>query len=214
MKLAEAQIKHMVDRFLGWRLPQDFRPDAGISFTRPTYHPSVDATPSGTNLLDATQTDAMVRYMLDGIPALVNGDNVADRAWLTAGGDFESKTGTELFRLDIENHGKTAAFLLGYDVQTARLAELAGKALARKVACRHRHIDGISPDGARKQIPTGIGKPPDADVVFGAVWYRDVWGQEHVSRFLLRIAATRDIPNHGLTRLDAEGVSADYWSWG
>lgn len=28
----EAQIKHMVERFLNWRLPENFNPDAGISF--------------------------------------------------------------------------------------------------------------------------------------------------------------------------------------
>ncbi|SHJ72246.1 hypothetical protein SAMN05444159_1320 [Bradyrhizobium lablabi] len=64
----EDQIKHMVNRFLGWRLPKNFNPDAGISYTRPNYAPSVDATPSGTNLFDATQADAMVRYMIEGLP--------------------------------------------------------------------------------------------------------------------------------------------------
>ena len=66
--MRDEQIKYMVDRFLAWRLPKDFNPDAGISYTRPTYHPSVDATPSGTNLFDAAQADAMVRYITDGIP--------------------------------------------------------------------------------------------------------------------------------------------------
>jgi hypothetical protein len=67
--MTEDQIKHMVDRFLGWRLPKDFRPDAGISYTRPNYHPSVDATPSGTNLFDAAQATAMVRHMIEGMPS-------------------------------------------------------------------------------------------------------------------------------------------------
>lgn len=66
--MTPAQIKHMVDRFLGWRLPQNWNPDGGISFTRPNYHPSVDATPTGTNLFDATQAAAMVRYMVEGMP--------------------------------------------------------------------------------------------------------------------------------------------------
>lgn len=66
--MTDEQIKHMVDRFLGWRLPADFNPDGGISYTRPNYHPSVDATPTGTNLLDAIQADAMIRYLVDGMP--------------------------------------------------------------------------------------------------------------------------------------------------
>lgn len=62
-------ISHMVNRFLGWRLPENFNPDAGISFTpcfnehltHPTRH-----QPTGTNLFDATQAEAMVRYMVEG----------------------------------------------------------------------------------------------------------------------------------------------------
>jgi len=33
-EFTEDQIKHMVDRFLGWALPENFSPDAGISFKR------------------------------------------------------------------------------------------------------------------------------------------------------------------------------------
>jgi hypothetical protein len=41
-----------------------------------------------------------------------------------------------------------------------------------------------------------------------------ILGKPHHSRFLLRIAAARDIPGHGLTRLDVDKkVSKDYWSW-
>lgn len=66
--MTEAQIKYMLDRFLSWRLPGNFSPDNGISYTRPDYHPSIDATPTGTNLFDATQADAMIRHMVDGMP--------------------------------------------------------------------------------------------------------------------------------------------------
>lgn len=69
-KLAEGQIKHMVDRFLGWKLPADFAPDGGIEF-----HAGANVgtpyeykrEPIGTNLLTAIQAEAMVRYMLDGL---------------------------------------------------------------------------------------------------------------------------------------------------
>jgi len=64
------QIKHMVDRFLGWKLPENFSPDAGISF-KATFNEHTDYPmkhePSGTNLLDATQAEAMVRYMIEGM---------------------------------------------------------------------------------------------------------------------------------------------------
>ena len=66
--LTENQIKHLVDRFLGWHVPENFAPDAGITYTRLSYQHSADTMPSGTNILDATQADAMVRYMAEGLP--------------------------------------------------------------------------------------------------------------------------------------------------
>lgn len=63
--MTKDQIKHMVDRFLGWNLPADFTPDGGVHFSRAT------AAPSGTNLLTATQAEAMVRHMVGGIPSPV-----------------------------------------------------------------------------------------------------------------------------------------------
>lgn len=46
-----------VNRFLAWRLPDDFGPDAGISFTPNPRFPH--AWPTGTNLLTAIQAQAM-----------------------------------------------------------------------------------------------------------------------------------------------------------
>lgn len=75
--MTDAQIKHMVDRFLEWRLPENFRPDGGITF-QPEFNVEFNASrgkppnrhePYGTNLFDATQADAMVRHMLEGLPS-------------------------------------------------------------------------------------------------------------------------------------------------
>ena len=67
----EEQIKHMVNRFLSWKLPEDFHPDGGISFkpmfNEHTAHPSRHE-PSGTNLFHIGQAEAMVRHMLEGLP--------------------------------------------------------------------------------------------------------------------------------------------------
>lgn len=70
--MTDEQIKHMTERFLGWKLPENFNPDAGISFN-PEYHthpwPTVARhEPIGTNLFDYTQAEAMVRHMLEGLP--------------------------------------------------------------------------------------------------------------------------------------------------
>jgi hypothetical protein len=70
--MTDEQIKYMVDRFLGWRLPENFSPDAGISF-KPTFndhmpHGPQKYNPRGTNLFDAQQAQAMVRHMVEGMP--------------------------------------------------------------------------------------------------------------------------------------------------
>lgn len=65
-----AQIQHMVERFLAWKLPDDFNPDGGVSFT-PTFNDHLPTPmrhePTGTNLLTYTQAEGMVRHMLEGL---------------------------------------------------------------------------------------------------------------------------------------------------
>lgn len=65
----EKDVKHLVDRFLQWKLPDDFNPDCGIHFDaeaarkiNPVNH---RYEPTGTNLLTATQAEVMVRHMLE-----------------------------------------------------------------------------------------------------------------------------------------------------
>lgn len=137
--------------------------------------------------------------------------------YLTGGGDFVRRySGSpELFRLDVENHGKTPAFMTAYDLRFAKSADLISDPTIKSVSPRYRHMDGISPTGARKNIFTQIPMEADADVVYGAVWYRDpILHKTYRSRFLLRIAPTRDIRGEGLTRLDVdERVNSEYWKW-
>lgn len=54
-------LDNMVQRFLTWKLPDDFGPDAGISFQKPE---NKDFWPSGTNLLTYTQAKNMLEYVL------------------------------------------------------------------------------------------------------------------------------------------------------
>lgn len=69
--MTEEQIKHMVNRFLSWQLPENFHPDGGITFQN-VFNAGTKyewkASPSGTNLFDATQAEAMVRYLTEGMP--------------------------------------------------------------------------------------------------------------------------------------------------
>ena len=73
--MTDDQIKHMAQRFLGWKLPQPFRPDAGISF-KPEYNVEYNAKhgrppnrhePTGTNLWGYTEAVEMVRHMVEGL---------------------------------------------------------------------------------------------------------------------------------------------------
>lgn len=58
-------IKHMVDRFLWWKLPSTFAPDGGVKFERIGTH-----EPTGTNVFTAIEAEAMVRHMLEGLPLI------------------------------------------------------------------------------------------------------------------------------------------------
>jgi hypothetical protein len=77
LAVSRETLKAAVNRFLGWRLPHNFQPDCGISFT-PVDHPN--SWPTGTNLLSAEQAKEMFEYALkpveapprtDGLEALV-----------------------------------------------------------------------------------------------------------------------------------------------
>jgi hypothetical protein len=80
-KMEKIKIDKMVDRFLSWKLPNDFHPDGGVSFAR-TYNGYKDGKftknitltpknpfwPVGTNLFTADQAKAMIEHMLDEPP--------------------------------------------------------------------------------------------------------------------------------------------------
>jgi hypothetical protein len=58
--MSKINIDKMVDRFLGWRLPDDFAPDGSISFNHAPDAMGHEPTwPIGTNLLTAVQAKQM-----------------------------------------------------------------------------------------------------------------------------------------------------------
>lgn len=63
-QLAASAYRAMVDRFLSWKLPQDFGPDAGISFTPPPRLPDL-YWPTGTNLFHAGQALEMFKHCVE-----------------------------------------------------------------------------------------------------------------------------------------------------
>lgn len=57
LPVTEEYLQEMVNRFLSWRLPEDFAPDGGVCFE--------GGSPIGTNLFTAAQAEAMIRHLLD-----------------------------------------------------------------------------------------------------------------------------------------------------
>ena len=77
--LACGSLDDAVNRFLRWKLPENFSPDAGISFN-PEYNveymakqgkPPMRHEPTGTNLFNADQARQMIEHIL-GIQAAPN----------------------------------------------------------------------------------------------------------------------------------------------
>ena len=98
--MTKGQIKHMVNRFLGRRLPENFYSDGGISFTPlgnvGTKH-EYKRDPTGTNLLDATQATAVERHMVGEMPASKD-----ETGWLTI--DVAPKLGEILAEVQFRFH--------------------------------------------------------------------------------------------------------------
>lgn len=69
--MTHEQIKYMAEQFLRWKLPTNFNPDCGITFS-PTYRNGTPQggkhEPTGTNLWGYTEAEQMVKHMLDGMP--------------------------------------------------------------------------------------------------------------------------------------------------
>lgn len=64
-------IDGMVNRFLGWKLPQHFYPDCYVSFDREKASQSPHGWPIGTNLLTAEQARKMFEYVMASTPCQV-----------------------------------------------------------------------------------------------------------------------------------------------
>ena len=63
----KTMIDRMVSRFLCWKLPKDFAPDAGIRFLpNPVQQHDGPYWPTGTNLMHAEQAREMIEHMLGG----------------------------------------------------------------------------------------------------------------------------------------------------
>lgn len=69
-KAPAVDLTHLVNRFLGWKLPLDFAPDCGISID--TEIAGRNGWPSGTNLFNAEQAKQMFEYVTQVTPTVTD----------------------------------------------------------------------------------------------------------------------------------------------
>ena len=117
----------MVDRFLSWKLPHDFGPDAGISFL-PLYPHDSPHWPTGTNLLHAGQAKEMLEHVVGGAPVLPslglltfcvivlkNGFTVTGESACASPENFDAEIGWKIAR---QNAVQKIWPLMGYELRT------------------------------------------------------------------------------------------------
>lgn len=128
---ARAVTSEMVDRFLSWKLPQNFHPDSFISFDREKHdawggYPN--SWPTGTNLLTAEQAKAMLEHVLQPQPeqqalslltfcvlVLRNGFTVTGESACASPENFDAEIGRKIAR---QNAVAKIWPLMGYELRS------------------------------------------------------------------------------------------------
>lgn len=116
----------MVDRFLGWKLPQDFAPDCYIEFDREKA--TAYGWPSGTNLFHAGQAKEMLEHAVGGAPVmpalglltfcvivLKNGFTVTGESACASPENFDAELGRKIAR---QNAVQKVWPLMGYELRS------------------------------------------------------------------------------------------------
>lgn len=176
--------EEMVNRFLSWRLPDDFSPDCGISFKR-IYNeqsPLGPAThePTGTNLLTAAQARAMLQHVLWALPiapAAAAAPGPVTQAWTHSIPMMQQSVLLSAIRGPdgLAKYGGGAKMLLRWLRRCVLLSAMDGKVLADPIEANGGSFTGPSLDG------------PDEE---------DHWSdrmQAHVNDYLRQIDA---LPHH------------------
>lgn len=125
---ARAITDEMVGRFLGWKLPEDFVPDSGISFVRNEFHDR-HGMPTGTNLFHAGQARAMLEHVMQPQPGheslglltfcvliLKNGFTVTGESACASPENFDAELGRKIAR---QNAVQKIWPLMGYALKNS-----------------------------------------------------------------------------------------------
>ncbi len=134
-----------------------------------------------------------------------------ERAYLSGGGDFDMGSSATLappritFWWDINNDGKTVAYLTHYAVRPCDLEDLKKPDEVFDVGTIYgepiHYPDVINPGriGKKTNAMEPIEIPKTANpVVYGRFWYEDIWGKPHFFSFIQRLKNGRSysgIPN-------------------
>jgi len=136
-----------------------------------------------------------------------------ERAYLTSGG--AAKKRGRNFKLDVANYGKTAAYLTEYAVVICDAKEVGP--IPRYLLPGYKRVtfsDRIAPMGGGKTIELGdYGIVPQVPnpIVYGRVWYQDIWKDEHIFSFILAIREDRTHPN--LSDIGLADIAEAYTEW-
>lgn len=174
--MTEDQIKHMVSRFLAWRLPENFNPDGGVKFEREVNGgPRPEAWwPNGTNVLDAVQAEAMVRHMIEDMPCSLTGEDDPPffRAYALKAGDVLTEQNVSDIQKVLADYndeiGKAADVF--HDGRMRALQEIGGDELVAAVTARDDEKVRVVVDKAlarfhAKTEPNGSASERDAQDV-------------------------------------------------
>lgn len=123
-----AVTDEMVNRFLGWKLPQHFYPDNHISFDREKASQLPHSWPLGTNLLTAEQARSMLEHVIGVIPkhealnqltfcilVLRNGFTVTGESACASPENFDAEVGRKIAR---QNAVQKIWPLMGYELKS------------------------------------------------------------------------------------------------
>jgi len=155
-------ISRLVDRFLGWKLPQTFSPDCYVSFDRERAKAN-HGWPIGTNLLTASEAREMLEHVLPPMPK--NGYSSEDEGDAYTHGWFDGNE-ADPYGLPRWRHKKRGTHYT--ELGTARL-QLASPVVIEEgaVLVVYRGDDGVLwarpeaefKDGRFEQVTTGVDAP-------------------------------------------------------
>jgi hypothetical protein len=132
-----------------------------------------------------------------------------ERANLTSGGG----SGEKIFHLDVGNYGKTPAYLLEYTVIICSADKIGPTPEYLLPEHKRKQYPDRIPPGAHKKIDLVAVPTIEKPVVYGRVWYQDIWKETHYFSFILAILPTGGTHPDLSRALGLDSVPEAYTEW-